>query len=127
MSLQIPAGFSVSLAVAITDGPLAADGITVPVDATTALTNITSDDVTKVKVVYPDPTPGVANPARSIRVDMLAATPVGAGANIHARFTSPYDGAIRNLAELALAVKAPNAGTAAFGAASDPFPTPATP
>jgi hypothetical protein len=127
MPLQIPAGFSVSLAVAITDGPLGADGVTVPVDATTPLTEVRSDDVAKVRVVYPDPTPGVANPARSIRVDMLPGTPVGVGSNIHARYTSPYDGSVRNLSELATAVRAPNAGVASIGTASDPFPTPVTP
>lgn len=125
MPLQIPAGFSVSLAVAITDGPLAADGVTVPVDATTALTEVRSDDVTKVKVVYPDPTPGIANPARSIRVDVLPSTAVGVGANIHAKFTSPYDGTVRNPSTLVTASRAPNAGGASFGTASDPFPTPA--
>lgn len=125
MPVQIPAGFSISLAVAITDGPLGADGVTVPADDTTALTDVRSDDVTKVKVVYPDPTPGVANPARSIRVDMLPGTAVGAGANLHAKYTSPYDGSVRNPSTLATASRAPNAGAASFGTASAPFLTPA--
>jgi hypothetical protein len=120
MSISIPVGMSISLAVAISDGPAPA-----PVDDVTPLTGVTSDDTAKVRVVYPDPTPGVANPARSIRVDVLAGTALGAGANFHARYTSPYDGTIRNLSGLAVAIKAPNAGAAVLGAAGDPFPTPA--
>lgn len=119
MAISIEQGFSVSVPVEITDGPAPA----VP-DITTALTNVTSDDPTKVNVVYPDPTPGVANPARSIRVDMSAGTAVGTGANFHARYTSPYDGTIRNLSDLATATRAPNAGTAAFGVPSPSFRTP---
>jgi hypothetical protein len=126
MSIQVPVGFSVSLAVTITDGPLAADGVTVPVDSTTPLTDVHSDAPGAVRVVYPDPTAGVANPARSIRVDMLPGTPIGTGANLHAKFTSPYDGSVRNPSTLALATKAPNAGAAEMGAASAPFPTPAS-
>lgn len=119
MAIQIEQGFSVSVPVEITDGPAPAAP-----DTTTALTDVISGDPTKVAVTYPDPTPGVANPARSIRVDMLAGTAVGAGANFHARYTSPYDGTIRNLADLATATRAPNAGAAAFGVPSASFRTP---
>lgn len=115
-----------SLPVSITDGPLAADGVTVPVDSTTPLTLVSSDAIDKVKVLYPDPTVGVANPFRWIRVDMLPGTAIGLGANIHATYTSPYDGSVRPLSTLVTATKAPNAGAATLGAASAPFPTPAS-
>lgn len=112
----IPKGFSVSLPVTITDGPTPAP------DTSTPLTNVRSDDAATIRVIYPDPTAGVANPARSIRVDALGA--VGAGTNIHATYTSPLDGTIRNLSAVFSVSAPPNNGTATLGTPSDPFPTP---
>jgi len=117
MAITIPRGFSVSLPVAITDGP---DPVA---DDATALTNVKADDPAAIRVVYPDPTPGVANPARSVRVDAIGS--IGAGTNIHATFTSPLDGTIRNLGTVASVAAPPNNGAGSFGTPGTPFKTPA--
>lgn len=119
MSIEIPPGFSVSFPIVITAGPEPA----VP-DETTAIASIASDDVNKVRVVYPDPTDGVANPLRSVRIDMAAGAVNGAGAAVRGSYVSPYDGTTRNLLEVATCVKPPDAGTASFGAPSAVFRTP---
>lgn len=111
-----------SIALVASFGP---DG-SITADTTTPFTNIGSTDVTKVKVMYPDPTPGILNPLRSVRVDMDPSTPNGVGANISARYTSPYDGTIRNASALVTAVRPPDAGIATFGTSSAPFLTPAS-
>jgi hypothetical protein len=115
MSISVPKGFSVSLPVNITDGPVPNP------DTSTPLTNVKSDDPW-IRVVYPDPTPGVTNPARSIRVDALGNP--GQGTNVHATFVSPLDGAIRNMSDTATITAPPNNGTASFGTPSAPFLTP---
>ncbi len=109
MSSSIEQGFSVSLPVIVTDGP----GPTL--DTTTPLTAVSAGN-SALRVVYPDPTPGIDNPARSIRVDAIA--PGSAGVQYtcdgHASgFSIPFT------------VTAPvNRGTATFGTPSAPFPTP---
>ncbi len=115
MAITIPRGMSVSLPVSVSDGP----GPTL--DTATPLTGVTGDDAA-IRVVYPDPTPGIALPQRSIRVDAVGA--IGAATNVHARYTSPLDGTIRNLSTVAAVAIPPNNGFALFGDPSDPFPTP---
>jgi len=111
MSITLDQGTSVSLPLVVTDGNPAA------VDATTAPSvPPTSDNPASVRLVYPDPTPGIANPARSVRVDALA----GSGANIH--YTC--DG--HSASTLVVVTPLPNLGTAGFGPPSAPFPTPAS-
>jgi hypothetical protein len=116
MSISVPKGFSVSLPIVITDGPDPAAA-----DDTTTLTNIVSDSTGSVRLVYPDTTSGVANPVRSVRVDAIDVT----GTNIHLRYTSPYDGTVRNLATLVNVFLLPNSGSAGFGSPGTPFRTPA--
>jgi hypothetical protein len=66
-----------------------------------------------VRIVYPDPTPGVANPARSVRLDTFGPS----GANI----SYPCDG---HVATILVNVTPPvNRGTASFGTPSAAFPT----
>lgn len=116
MQISVPKGFSESLPFTITDGPTPTE------DDVTALFSITSTDDTSVRLVYPDPTPGVSNSVRSVRVDALA----GSGANINGTFKSPLDGAIHNMSALVTVTAPPNNGSAGFGAPSAPFLTPST-
>ncbi len=120
MTIQIPPGYSVSVPVTTTFGP---DGAVVS-DTTTPLTNVSSTDTTLVKVVYPDPTPGIPNPLRSVRIDMGATVPNLTGATVSGRYVSPYDGTVRSFQVLATAMRLPDAGTASFGTPGSPFPTP---
>lgn len=116
-----------SIPITITDGPAPAGGGAPPLDTTTLLTNLVSDDPAKVKLVYPDPTLGADGQPlgiRSIRIDMDASVATGTGANVHARYVSPYDGTVRNVSALVVAQKAVNAGTLTVGTPSAPFPTP---
>src|SRR3954466_2061166 len=116
MSISVPKGFSVSLPFTITDGPVPTE------DTTTALLTMTSADPAVV-VVYPDPTAGVANPLRSVRVD--AKGNAGTGANITGSFKSPLDNAFHNWSLLVNVSAPPNNGTAVVGTPSVPFLTPA--
>jgi hypothetical protein len=120
MTISIPPGYSVSLPVSTTFGP---DGA-VAVDNTTLLTNVMSNDVSKVRVTYPDPTVGVTNPLRSIRVDMDSSVPNSVGATVSANYTSPYDGTLRQMQLLVQSLKLPDAGSAGFGEPGAPFLTP---
>jgi hypothetical protein len=110
MSISIEQHFSVSVPLILTDGPFAA------LDETSALAlPPTSSNPGSVRVVYPDPTPGVANPNRSVRLDALG----GAGGTI------AYGGDGHN-GTLQVTVQLPvNRGSATFGEPSEPFPTPA--
>jgi len=110
MSISIEQGFSISLPVIVTNGP----GPTA--DDTTPLSSFTASTA-GLTLVYPDPTPGVTNPARSIRVD--AKNP-----GLSSVFYS-CDGHSSEV--LAISVTAPvNRGTATFGTPSSPFVTPAS-
>lgn len=108
MSISIEQGFSISLPVVVTNGPIPT------LDETTPLSSFTAG-TTGLALVYPDPTPGVANPARSIRVDAKAP-------GLSSVFYS-CDG--HNSEVLAISVTAPvNRGTSGFGTPSAPFLTP---
>lgn len=119
MSIDIPPGFSVQLSFDITDGAAPP----VP-DTETLLTNLTTSNPAVFAVVYPDTTPGVVNPKRSVRLDVPASAANLSSADFNARYTSPYDGTIRNFTQHINAVKPPNAG-AATTAVGAPFRTPA--
>lgn len=101
-------GFSASIPFTVTDGP-------VPTVDTDTLATVTSGDVTSVRVVYPDPTDGVANPKRSIRVDALG----GNGANIQLSCLG------HNAAALITVTAPVNRGASSFGTPGAPFRTPA--
>ena len=111
MSITIDQGTSVSLPLVVTDGnPAVLD------DATALSTPPVSGNPDRVRLVYPDPTAGVANPARSVRVDALG----GTGANIS------FTGDGHSASTLVVVNPKPNLGTATFGTPSAPFPTPAS-
>jgi hypothetical protein len=114
MSITVHKGFSVSFPVSVTDGPEPLP------DDVTPLTNLGSSVPANVRLVYPDPTAGVANPLRSIRVDALDVS----GANISARYTSPLDGTIRNLSTVVNVVLPVNSGSASFETPGPEFRTP---
>jgi hypothetical protein len=101
-------GFSASIPFVVTDGPVP----TVDVDT---LATVTSGDPASVRVVYPDPTDGVANPKRSIRVDALS----GTGANVQLACLG------HNAAALITVTPPVNRGTSSFGEPSAAFRTPA--
>jgi len=108
MSISIEQGFSISLPLVVTDGPLPT------VDTTTAATSVTASTA-GLRVIYPDPTPGVANPARSIRVDAISPGLSGVF------YTCDGHPSL----VLAINVSPPvNRGAATFGEPGAPFATP---
>lgn len=126
MSIDLSPGFSVSVPFSFNDGPAPA----VP-DNTTPATNFINSNPVVLGFVYPDPAPGIQFPARSVRVDILAGAPTGAGAtaDLQWRMVSPYDGvSIINYAVHVNSVRGgagPFQGSGAVGTASAPFRTPA--
>jgi len=101
-------GFSLSIPFFVTDGP-------VPTVDVETLATVTSGDPASVRVVYPDPSDGVANPKRSVRVDALS----GTGANVQLSCLG------HNAAILVTVTPAVNRGTSSFGEPGAPFRTPA--
>ncbi len=74
-------------------------------------------------IVYPDTTPDVANPARSVRLDVPSGAVNLASADFNARYVSPYDGTITNFTQHLNVVKPANAGSAHMTVGA-PFRTP---
>ena len=108
-TITIEQGFSVSVPLLVTDGPIPTVDDTSPMQ-----TGPSSSDPSSVRVVYPDPTAGVANPNRSVRIDALG----GSGANLSFRCDN-HNGAVL------VTVTAPvNRGASSFGEPSAPFVTP---
>lgn len=109
MAISIEQGFSLSLPVIVTDGPVPT------LDESTHLSGVNASTA-GLRLTYPDPTPGVLNPARSIRVDAISP-------GISGVFCSCLG---HNSQLLEIDVTAPvNRGTTGFGDPSAPFPTPA--
>lgn len=125
MSIDLSPGFSVSVPFTFSDGPAPP-----VVDAATLATNFTNSVPSIAAFAYPDPTPGVANPARSVRIDVLPGAPTGSGnfSDISWRVTSPYDGvSVVNYTVHVNSIRGgsgPFAGGGSTGTPSAPFRTP---